>query len=128
MFRDVVFEEIYGKLIKRIQNEAYLQGSKDGIDATFTVIDEMVAKGIPVTKRSIIDFSLKSAIEETKKIVKDFENTEVLSTTIEKLLSGDFDFLKPPKVEPPSDDTAVTEECTEENSTPSNVVNLFPKK
>ena len=134
MFRDVVFEEIYGKLIKRIQSEAYLQGSKDGVGATFAVIDEMVAEGIPVTKQSIIDYSWKRSMDDAeifnvaKKLAQELVNVKSPSDLIEKLLTSDLNLFNSAKAETPTDDTAVTEECTEENSTPSNVVNLFPKK
>jgi hypothetical protein len=115
MFRDIVFEEIYGKLIDEIQMKSYLRGSKDGVNATFAVIDEMVAAGVNVTRDSIIEFSTQRATEQTEELFDE--------------LSKIFGKQSNKPEEEPSNNTSVdTTQSPDQSVNSSNVVSLFPQK
>jgi DNA polymerase I-like protein with 3'-5' exonuclease and polymerase domains len=69
MFKDIVFEEFYKKLIGELQNKAYLAGIRQGVENTVQVIQEMNAAGIEVNKTTLIQYSLQRLEQEQNEMI-----------------------------------------------------------
>lgn len=116
MFKDIVLEEIYGKLISNLRSRAYIQGINQGVRNTVEIIDEMTKQGIVVTRQSIIEYSVKR-IEEDQ-----IDAEEPLMGVLDKFLSERTN-KKQELDDEPADQPA--EPASEQSAT---VVNLFPNK
>jgi len=116
MFKDIVLEEIYGKLIETLQSRAYIQGINQGVRQTILIIEEMTEQGITVDKQSLIKYAT-SRVEEEQKNAE-----ETLFMVLDK-----FFLTKTNKKQELDDEPAdqPTEPTSEQSAT---VINLFPNK